>query len=151
MEEIEELMKLLRRQDRFIQEKVVLSALLFAPDSTIEIRSAQNDYPALIGEYLQSNLKRQSAVVGKLLYIRSAFDFFTFKYGDIDHYIEVKARHERWLADSTDDLKEVYVVSNERVDEHFPLEKDFRNEWIEYRENYLTDEKLDILLLKLGL
>ena len=101
METIRILIEWLRTQDKNMTDHLINLSLYTAPDSKISL-DPNRDSIEILKEYLEAD-KKAAKIVGRLIYIKGAIDFYTMKFGDIDEHITQQNRLKNMMTDGDDD------------------------------------------------
>lgn len=129
------------------RDTVAFETLFLAPDFDITKSDTVTEYFENFKSYLNSE-SELTKKIGKLIYIINAFDFVVFDYDNVDTLIDTQNMTKRIIdageaeGRNMEHLKLSYSQGSQKFEER----KEFKFDWIEYRNANLNFEILNEIL-----
>lgn len=144
---IENLLEWLESQDTNWRDTVLFEVLMLAPDYDLTKFNYTTDHFLSFREYI-NNDPNGTKKIGKLIYIINAIDFTVLNYGEIDTLIDSQNLLKNIIVEGESEGKDMDYLKKIKMKgpENFEAKKEFKNNWIEYRDENLQFEILNKIL-----
>lgn len=130
---------------------VLNMSLYTAPDCQLSLDPTRDPIETL-KEYLETD-KKSPKIVGRLIYLKGAIDFYTMKFGDIDEHIAQQNRLKNMMSDGDDDSTstDFFRRSYENGNETYAKQSDFKANWEAFCEQYFNASVFDSIIWEAGI
>ncbi|MFH6968243.1 MULTISPECIES: hypothetical protein [Flavobacterium] len=144
---IENLLEWLENQNTNSRDTVLFQILMLAPDYDLTKFNYTTDNFLNFKEYL-NNDTGDTKKIGKLIYIINAINFTVLDYDEIDNLIDSQVLLKDIIVSGESEGKDMSYLRQIHINggENFEAKKEFKNNWIEYRDENLKFEILNKIL-----
>ena len=136
-------------QNKEMTDTLSFQALMIAPGFDAINDGMSGDLTRKFRQYLESETDA-SKISGKAVFVRSAIDFLTFDFDNIDTLIDSQNKIKRGIDKGIVEGRNMDILKliHEKGADRFEERKEFKKEWVEFRDNRFTYNYIDEFLMK---